>query len=321
MSLLLDALRKADRERSQQQAPAGIGPGDLTAKSQSPLLWVLLSLLAIALVVLVVVVIWLWPAKQTDTHAGDRVAKPVASVEQVTTEPAIQTQSSGEGVAISSSLGATQGDVAAENSATAQTLAANAKPTAESEESNQAITPSQVGEPYAEVVVPDNAEAIQTQNASADSAANTEGEATNDSLSDADKDAVARLYQQQDQQNDQEQDRQQAQANEQALAASRSDPAAESEPENPDNLEGYHNVGGVRALPLAVQNAIPTLMYGQHNYRRGGDSNVVINGQMLREGDRINGSIVVDAIAADGVVLRYQDHHFRLRALSSWVNM
>ncbi|WP_020210488.1 general secretion pathway protein GspB [Gilvimarinus chinensis] len=303
MSLLLDALRKADRERSQQQAPAGIGPGDLTAKTQSPLLWVLLALLAIALVVLIVVVIWLWSAK------------PVVSVEQVATEAAIQTQSSGEGAAISSSPDVTQG----EKFAMAQASAVSAKQKAESEVLDPAITPSQLGEPYAEVVVPDNAEASQTQNASTDSAANTEGEATNDSLSDADKEAVAQLYRQQDQQNDQEQDR--PQANEQALVAARSDSAAEPEPENPDNLDGYYNVGGVRALPLTVQNAIPTLMYGQHNYRRGGDSNVVINGQVLREGDRINGSIVVDAIAADGVVLRYQDHHFRLRALSSWVNM
>ncbi|UTF61037.1 general secretion pathway protein GspB [Gilvimarinus sp. DA14] len=304
MSLLLDALRKADRERNQQQAPAGIGAGDSPGKNQSPLLWAVLALLAMVLLLLIALVIWLWPSQQSSGELQPAVRPtpeqnaPALDSAQKDTVNANQESENNQSTKISA------------NSSSISSAA-----TVESPDQVQPVTPSQVGEAFAAVTVTEPAASLasdkdSTATTDKDSAATKQTRAANSATAGAeDRDAVARLYSQ----------------NAQQQSAPVQQPEVQSEPPaqtvNPDNLDGYDNVGGVRSLPLAIQNDIPTLMYGQHNYRRGGDSNVVINGQTLREGERINGNIVVEVIAADGVVLRYQDHHFRLRALSSWVNM
>ncbi|MBU2885048.1 general secretion pathway protein GspB, partial [Gilvimarinus agarilyticus] len=89
-----------------------------------------------------------------------------------------------------------------------------------------------------------------------------------------------------------------------------------SEPPSP-----YAELGGVRSLPLAAQNAVPTLMYATHSYDPAGDSSVVINGRIRRAGDTLTAGIELESIEAEGIIVRMGEHRFTLKALSSWVNM
>ncbi|MHA7816616.1 MAG: general secretion pathway protein GspB [Pseudohaliea sp.] len=73
-------------------------------------------------------------------------------------------------------------------------------------------------------------------------------------------------------------------------------------------------------LSQQQKDAIPTLMYLRHDYVENGASSVLINGETRRVGDRI-GTVQVEEILRDSVVLRHRDTLFRLRALNSWVNL
>ena len=73
-------------------------------------------------------------------------------------------------------------------------------------------------------------------------------------------------------------------------------------------------------LSQQQKDAIPTLMYLRHDYVKDGAGNVLINGEQRRVGDRI-GAVEVAEILPDSVVLRYRDTLFRLRALNSWINL
>lgn len=80
-------------------------------------------------------------------------------------------------------------------------------------------------------------------------------------------------------------------------------------------------VGAIRDLPLSVQNRIPTLMYAAHDYLEGSRPSVVFNGQRYYEGQTLERGLRLERIEEDGVIIRVDDHRFKLRALSSWVNM
>lgn len=85
--------------------------------------------------------------------------------------------------------------------------------------------------------------------------------------------------------------------------------------------DGFLNAQVIRDLPLAVQNSLPTLMYSAHGFNKNGQSSVVINGRMWRQGQQIAPGITVEGIYEQGVVLQAEGQLFRLKALSSWVNM
>lgn len=69
------------------------------------------------------------------------------------------------------------------------------------------------------------------------------------------------------------------------------------------------------------KDAIPTLMYLQHDYRQDGGSSVTINGQQASAGQSVGRGIRVDEVLPDSVVLSHDGEQFRLRALNSWVNL
>jgi len=94
---------------------------------------------------------------------------------------------------------------------------------------------------------------------------------------------------------------------------------AEFPAETPDREQ----IGEIRDLPLAVQNRIPTLMYVGHDYLEGSRPSVVINGQRYYEGQELVAelNLSLERIEQQGIILRLDRHRFRLRALSSWVNM
>ena len=81
------------------------------------------------------------------------------------------------------------------------------------------------------------------------------------------------------------------------------------------------NVSDLRQLPWSVQQEIPSIIYSQHNFTGDGTSNVVLNGQPRRKGNQVGGQLSLEEIYVDGVLLRFREHRFKLRALNNWVNM
>tara|TARA_R110002110_G_scaffold77390_2_gene203508 strand:- start:49137 stop:50018 length:882 start_codon:yes stop_codon:yes gene_type:complete len=69
------------------------------------------------------------------------------------------------------------------------------------------------------------------------------------------------------------------------------------------------------------KDAVPTLMYLQHDYRSDGGSTVTINGQQARAGQTVGRGVTVEEVLPDSVVLSHAGQQFRLRALNSWVNL
>lgn len=89
-----------------------------------------------------------------------------------------------------------------------------------------------------------------------------------------------------------------------------------------DNLHlPAHSAPLLEQLSQTIRDAIPTLMYSQHDYRSsGGESAVLINRERGGEGDSISG-VRIQEILPDSVVLEHRGTVFRLRALNSWVNL
>ena len=73
-------------------------------------------------------------------------------------------------------------------------------------------------------------------------------------------------------------------------------------------------------LSQQQKDRIPTIVYSDHDYSSNGESRVTLNGQQLRVGQRAATIRVVD-ILVDSVVLKVDGIEFRLRALNTWVNL
>jgi len=276
MSLILDALRKADRERQQQQTDVpGIDAAHslAPAPAKKPWQWLALTLL---LSLLLAAVIWLL-LERSDVKAVKQNAAVANSAHRVDASAvAIGTQPLPES------------KVAAPKPHKIDT---NAKP----EQANDPL-------PKLDTTINSAKKAAEPPSHKA---------IVHD-------DEVARLYRQP--------------APEElstpvaprpsvaAVTATVKPKAVQNEPPRSSLLAAYPEVGTIRDLPLALQNSIPTLMYGAHKYRQDGESEVVINNQSLRQGQRL-GELSLELIVEDGVIMRKGEHRFRLKAMSSWVNM
>lgn len=82
-----------------------------------------------------------------------------------------------------------------------------------------------------------------------------------------------------------------------------------------------HSAPFLGDLSQQRKDAVPTLMYLQHDYRTEGGSTVTINGQSARAGQTVGRGVKVEEILPDSVVLSHDGQQFRLRALNSWVNL
>lgn len=82
------------------------------------------------------------------------------------------------------------------------------------------------------------------------------------------------------------------------------------------------NVQDFNELPWNTKQQIPTISYQRHNFLAGGISSVVINGQTLGEGNIAPSSqLIVQEIFEDGIILKRGNVIFKLRALNGWINM
>lgn len=76
----------------------------------------------------------------------------------------------------------------------------------------------------------------------------------------------------------------------------------------------------LETLSQQTKDQIPSLIYSEHNYSANGRSEVVLNGQSLKERQRVGPFTVVE-ILPDSVILRWRETQFRVRARNSWINM
>lgn len=88
-----------------------------------------------------------------------------------------------------------------------------------------------------------------------------------------------------------------------------------------NNDTANNDVGAIRDLPNTIQNQIPTIIYSKHNYKIKGKSSVTLNKKSVKEGGRAGQGLRVEKILEDGVIIRYKNSRFKMRALASWINM
>ncbi len=74
------------------------------------------------------------------------------------------------------------------------------------------------------------------------------------------------------------------------------------------------------SLSQQTQDQIPSLIYSDHDYQELGESSVLMNGQTVRENQRVGPFVLVE-ILPDSAILRWRDVEFRLRARNSWINL
>ena len=82
-----------------------------------------------------------------------------------------------------------------------------------------------------------------------------------------------------------------------------------------------HSAPFLGDLSQQRKDAVPTLMYLQHDYRSTGGSTVTINSQQAGAGQTVGRGVRVEEVLPDSVVLSHDGQQFRLRALNSWVNL
>ena len=85
-------------------------------------------------------------------------------------------------------------------------------------------------------------------------------------------------------------------------------------------LADFPELGTIRDLPWNMQDQIPTLTYMEHNYTEQ-NASIVINNSRYRNNSKISNELMVEKILEDGIILQFKDKRFKVRALSSWVNL
>jgi general secretion pathway protein B len=74
-------------------------------------------------------------------------------------------------------------------------------------------------------------------------------------------------------------------------------------------------------LPLTLRQRIPSLKYGDHSpLGQSVDRQVVLNGSVYKEGDIVVPGLRLVEISEPGIVLEFEGEVFRLSAYNSWIN-
>lgn len=83
-----------------------------------------------------------------------------------------------------------------------------------------------------------------------------------------------------------------------------------------------HPAPFISELSQQAKDEIPSILYSQHDYTsRAKQSSVILNGKKVKAGGSVAGSIRLEEILPNSIVLSYRGMQFRLRALNSWVNL
>jgi general secretion pathway protein B len=84
-------------------------------------------------------------------------------------------------------------------------------------------------------------------------------------------------------------------------------------PEQPQLMAGTGEAVWLSTLPAAFRNSLPALTVNIHVYSPEASQRILyINNRPARQGERIEGGVVVEEIVVDGVVLQYRGQRFKL---------
>lgn len=97
-----------------------------------------------------------------------------------------------------------------------------------------------------------------------------------------------------------------------------SDKPLDATPE-PVSVQDLEQAVAIAQLPASIRKSLPAITFTGHVYsntpkRR----SVVLNGKKLREGNSLNGELVLIAITPEGAILSYQGRLFKMQALQDW---
>jgi general secretion pathway protein B len=109
-------------------------------------------------------------------------------------------------------------------------------------------------------------------------------------------------------------------AQETSPPASTSLPPAMPVQEDIRTYESLRNLPDIGDLPWSLRQEIPSINYARHNYE-GGQPSVLINGRAWQTGALIAPDLKLEEIYSDGVIMSFRQVRFKLRALNSWINM
>lgn len=87
-----------------------------------------------------------------------------------------------------------------------------------------------------------------------------------------------------------------------------------------NTLASYKDVPYLNELPARFQSSVPTLNYENHIYSEKGGA-VMLNKNTYKTGDTLSAGLVLQRIASDGIILEFNGQRFKLAALNSWVNL
>ena len=280
MSLILDALNKADNERKKQQemAPGIATPheGILASKGNNPFnkIWLLVGAGALLLLLLVVYLLGRSSStaetatppqlKSSQKPSQAKSATVAAKTNTPSHSPTAKRQVAQQGAKTPTPNGSNTTNKATQAPQTKQLIAQQYAKAAAAKQGKTPTGSNSIGQLY--------------QNSAQTEASNT------------------------------------AENNE--VAAEPSYPKAAK-----DTLDYFTDIAGVRELTYSMQQKIPTLMYQDHQYTKGGRSTITINGKTVRKGGRAAQGVTVENILADGIILKFQNEKFKMPAYSSWVNM
>ncbi len=104
------------------------------------------------------------------------------------------------------------------------------------------------------------------------------------------------------------------------IAAPKAAPAPEAQAIiQTETIEPIFETVDLYDLPLNVRQYIPELEFSAHVYSTNPlQRSLVINGQFMEEGSRINNELVLTEITSDGAVFDFQGYRFSTSVLSGW---
>jgi len=297
MSLILDALNKADGERNKKSPPTLHSDHDSGLSDRSPeqrRKGLLLSLVAVALLALGLTIHFVFFRHQA-TLPSPQTSAPTQSVAERATPTAKSKRQQ-------------------KAAATASTTQAKAQP--KPKPLYQTMKEKQIAAQYKQAA---NAQQNQQQGAR-DSQSPVE-EKIDENAKQVQR--VAAIYQKKEKATVSTAKAKPAANSKPSRAVAVSSSEAVAKPAGSSQGERLKDLPEIRfiaQLPHSMQKNIPTIMYTAHNYK-GKASTVTLNKNQLRKGQRLAGDLYLDTILVDGIVLRHDKKKFKMKALNSWVNL
>lgn len=321
MSLILDALNKADNERNKEQTPTinsshdDSMPFENSPKRQNTLLVIGL---VVCVVLIAVLAYFLFFSKDSGTKAVNAEKNRLVNAAPATQQEIARQQQRERNAPQEESA---EGKVVEAQSISLNDIkpstAKTAKPTAPTNRVDE-HRKKMIAAQYEQVnrksqkAAPSTETRTQPDTVKATPSAQTRNAGPKPAQPTAQDDRVAAIYKNQTQPTPKPQvTAKQPKASSQPVATP-PPPAL-----NKLMLSGHPDIGAVNSLPFATQKELPTIMYREHHY----PNTVVMNKKTLRKGQMVEANLYVEEILQDGVIMRYKTFKFKMPRLNSWVNM